>query len=259
MKNISVEYYPLKWLGWKRVAKGSHPERWEEVTGAQLVAIACTYKGNISDSRFLSKMTGVKTRIIKRLDDFHRYKLMELLEFINDRKPYGCFIIEKLLAGGIQFFAPKPHLKGMTLGQFIFADTLFGEYQESNNAEDMSKFLAAMYLPYGEKFKDDMIEQNQFFMDGIDVVTREAVIINYQLVKEWLTEKYPLVFVREEEIGSRKSEVGGKKRDPLAWIKIFESLVGDDIVNEDKYASMPVNNVLRYLSMRIKDNMKRKK
>jgi hypothetical protein len=76
-------------------------------------------------------------------------------------------------------------------------------------------------------------------------------------VREWLSDVYPLIFIKSDndEIGKKL-----KKRQPVnSWIKIFENLVGDDIVNHDNYANMPIHNIFRFMTAKIKENMKRKR
>jgi len=261
MKTIEIKYHPFSWIPWELTAKGSHPEKWEELTPRQLIAVACTYKGRISDNRFLYFMTGIKPVILKKLDHYQKYKLFELIGFISDLKPYSSFIIDHLEINGKSFYAPKPRLKGMTFGQFIFADSFFKNYQETSNPEEMTSFLAALYLPSGEKFTEELIEQNAHVMKKVDAVTREVIFINYLLIFQWIVELYPLLFPRVENEKKKSAKDGSEntpQHDPKAWIKVFDSLVGDDIVNQDKYARLPFHNVFRYLTEKRKESMRSK-
>ena len=260
MKKITVIYYPYKWLNWKRVATGSHPEGWHEITPAQLIAIVTTYKGEISDVNFLHVMTGIKKRILRKLTSYHHYKLIELMDFINDLKPFNSFIIKTLNIQERSFFAPKPNLKNMTFGQFIFIDSFFENYQTSGDKSDMDSFLAALYLPPDEKFRETILEKNSSVMAKVDTLTREAIWINYLLIKEWLTQSYPLLFYKQEEEKDQQKDIPKKKKqhDSMAWVKILESIVGDDIINHDRYAQVPLHNMLRFMTSKLKENMKRK-
>jgi len=261
VKKIEIKYCPLKWLKWERNVTGHYPESWKELNPRQLIAIASTYKGRISNCRFLYIMTGIKTRIIKKLDEYQQYKLFELMNFINDFKPYNSFIINKISVGNRKFYAPGPRLKGMPLGQFIFADSFFWNYQQTGNPKEMTSFLASLFLPKDQKFSEDLIEKNSRIMEEVDTVTREAVFINYLLIYEWLTDIYPLLFPQKDADQEPKEEKHNEnaQRDSRAWIKVFENLVGDDIVNQDKYARLPVHNVFRYITEKIKENLRNKK
>ena len=105
---------------------------------------------------------------------------------------------------------------------------------------------------------------------GANPATLEAIAINYGLVREWLSDAYPLIFIKNEEKNqnpessikypeSSPDSYRGQNPAHNSWIKIFESLIGDDIVNHDKYAALPIHNVLRFMSEKIKQNMKRRK
>jgi len=54
---------------------------------------------------------------------------------------------------------------------------------------------------------------------------------------------------------SEKEDV--KKVKQSGWLKLFESLVGEDLINRDRYAELPVNTVFRHLTTKYKENAKR--
>jgi hypothetical protein len=263
MKQVTITYHPIPFLRFTRTATGTYPEKWSEVTAGQLKAIAETYVGDIPNHRFLNALTGIKPRILKRLDPYQQYKLLELVEFVNKLEPYNAFIIGSIQLNGKPFAAPNPMLKGMSFGRFIFADSFFRNYNETSNPEELNRMLAALYLPAGRKFKENYIEKHAPLMAAVKPATREAIRLNYMLVFEWLMDVYPMVFPREQP--ETRNPAGAdlqsvpKTRDPRAWVKIFESLVGDDIVNQNKYSSLPVHTVFRYFTRNIKENMKSRK
>jgi hypothetical protein len=258
MKQLTVGYNPYRWINLKRKARGSHPECWNEITSRQLIAVACTYKGKITDIGFLHVMTGLKKKVLKKLDIYHRYKLMELMNFMDDLKPFNAFILDKLKIDNQYFYSPKSQLKAMTFGQFIFVDSFFNNYQQNNNKAELNNFMAALYLPAGRKFNEELIEQNSTLMSRVGAVTREAAVINYLLIKQWLTVKYPLLFIKADNSENRENKKT-PRHDAMSWVKIFENLVGEDLINQDKYAGIPVHNVFRFMTAKVKDNMKKNK
>ena len=96
MLTIEVKYRPVIWLPFNRKVESKVPQNWGDVSQKQLIAIACLYKSAISDITFLKSMSGLKKRILNKLSDFERYKLMEIFEFVGNQKPYHEFIIKKL-------------------------------------------------------------------------------------------------------------------------------------------------------------------
>lgn len=261
MKPVEIKYQPFRWLRFTRTAKGNCPQNWGDVTPKQLIAIACLYKGIISEISFLNTMTGLPKRALKKLDDYSLLKLMELIEFIADRKPYHEFIIKKLKVSpwGIVPIAPGGKLKGITFGQFIFADTYYSNYQESKNEEDMNKFIASLFLCSHEQFEEWIPEQRHAIIAKVDSTVREAIVINYQLMHEWLSIAYPLIFQKVEEQLVQEEGKEPPQRDPNMWIKVFQNFVGDDILHDDVWAAKPVNTIFAYMTRKYKENARRKK
>ena len=255
MQTIEIQYRPLL-LPWKRTISGSFPDKVEELNGRQMEAVAAMVRGNIDDDTFLAAMTSISKKIVRRLAPFYKFRLMQLFTVFNKATPHNKFIITRIHAGSVQLVSPAPKLKGFSFGQFIFADTLFDVYAENKTTANLSRFVAALYMPAGQKFSEELIEKHCSNIEKVNADTLEAIVINYGLVREWLGEVYPLVFVKSSqppEANSPKPVSGN------AWIKVFESLVGDDIVHHENYAALPVHNVFRYMSEKIKQNMKRKR
>lgn len=262
MKHITIEYPPIPRLKFTRTIKGSFPQTIEELTAKQLIAVACLVKGVITNIDFLKVMTGIKKRTLKKLDDYQLFNLMELFVLFNNPVPFHKFIINEITNGDITLYAPKQKLKAVTFAQFIFADTYFSDYKKKTQEPDLHKFVASFYLPANKKFSEEIMEASLPMVKKVNPQILEAIVLNYYLLREWLSEVYPLVFVKAEEETENETATNNPKPKTSSsangWIKIFDSFVSDDIVNSDKYADLPFNNVLRHLSKRIKENMKRK-
>jgi hypothetical protein len=263
MRKVTIKYQPFRWLKYTRSLNGNFPSDWNETSPKQLIAIASLINLSISDVQFLSIMTGLSKRNINKLDAYQRFQLIELFDSFRSNQPYNEFIIPKLDCKGTILCAPKPKLKGVTFGQFIFLDTYFTNYQQSRDKTDLNKFIASAYLPFGQQFTEPVIDANYQWVAKTDIISREAIVINYYLIRDWLCEVYPLVFQRktEQQIKAEetkiKTNIPIKRQDQNSWIKVFESLIGDDIINEDNYANLPLHNVLRHLSSQIQKNLKK--
>ena len=297
MKQVTIKYQPFPLLKFSRTIKGNFPQKVEELSPGQLIAVAGLVKGTILEISFLAAITGISKRIIKKLDDYQQFNLMELFTIFNTTEPFHDFIIKEIItsshfslfsskspfggrakrrgllsllspfggnaAGKGGFFSPKPKLKGFTFGQFIFADTHFGNYMEAKKPEELHRFVASLYLPAGKKFDENIIEETYTQIAKTDTETLEAIVINYTLLREWLAQVYPMIFVKDsfDSAQDDKKPASGNEKPASSnngWIKIFENLVGDDLVNHDKYANLPIHNVLRFLTKRIKENIKKK-
>jgi hypothetical protein len=258
MVNITLEYQPFPFLKYTRKINGSFPSTFDEIKPAQLIAIAGLVNQTISETDFLHFMTGIKKFRIKKLSDFYKYQLMILFEPFTEIKPHDSFIIEDILTWTTLFDSPKPKLAGMTFGQFIFVESYFTSYQTDKNTTDLHKFVASLYLPELHAFDENKIPEAASMVAKVKPEIIDAIVINYILVKEWLAVAYPLVFQREEEVETAKLKKLTKPNNDSGWVKIFESIVGDDIIHQDLYTLLPVHTVLRWMTTKIKESMKRK-
>ncbi|MFY9150831.1 MAG: hypothetical protein WAO52_02365 [Prolixibacteraceae bacterium] len=266
MKSITIKYRPVFWFPAYRTVTGNFPQNWGEIGADQLLAIVSLGRSRISEHQFLSSLSGIKTRILKRMDEYQIFKLSELLEFISDRNPHHEFIIRKLsVSHHLLLYAPSPKLKGVTFGQFIFADTYFANYQESQKEEDLNKFIASLYLGQNEKFEERLIQQRFESIGKLDLNMRQAIVLNYQLIHEWLALAYPLIFQKQEQVINKidrhpelvSGSVQNSQSSTNSWIKIFQNFVGDDILHDDQWAAKPVNTIFAYMTRKYKENARK--
>lgn len=250
VKDVKVEYklFGLIPFRWKRTI----PEQWNEVTPEQLVTLAKLYLNEIDDGQMIASFYRIPKWIALRMPPFYQFLLTHELDFIADFKPCNRFMIKKF--AGLN--APRPRLEGMTFGQFIFVDTYFEEYATDANPVSLHKFIASLYTQPKKPFSDKQIIRQSGLIARQDATEMQAIVINYRLIREWLMEAYPVIFSKGKEKEGTKEPV---KRNKQGWLDVLDSLVDDDIVNFDKYAKMPLHNVLRYMSKKIKKNAKRPK
>lgn len=256
MIDISFEYQPFSFLSYKRKFTGSFPASFEELSALQLIAVARFINLSISDTDFLHIMTSIKKFMINKIDDYQRYNLMLLFEPFTEIKPYHTFIIPQINTPFTILYSPKPKLAGVKFSQFIFADSYFTSYQNDKDPVDLHKFVASLYLPKPHRFSEDMITASAVMIANVKPEILDAIVINYVLIKDWLTLAYPMVFQNSPE--TEEPIPIKKQNNNSGWLKIFENIVGDDIINHDRYATLPFHNVLRWMTSKIKENLKRK-
>ncbi len=258
MKEAVIEIKFLK--TWKLVRM--FPEKWPELTPAQLLAIAKASQSSIHDHELVSEMFGISRWLLKRLSDYDVYSLYNQLEFIGKFEPVDRFIIPKIL----NCYPPKPRLQDLAFGQFIFIDSYFNDYAQSQNPDVLAKFMAAAYTPPNKPFDQKTIAKRAAAMAKTNPHLKQAVAINYRLLTEWLSEAYPLMFSKPPTPDDSPTNANDipkpaeiKKNKPSPWIKIYDSVVGDDIVNSERYAALPVSTVMRFLTGKIKESMRNRK
>lgn len=261
MVSITIEYRRFTFLKFMKKVNGLFPSAVSELNPAQLIAIARLLNQSITDTDFLNIMTGIKKFRIKKLDDYYRYQLMLLFEPFTEVTPYNIFIIPHIDASRTRYYSPNLKLARMTFARFIYAESYFVSYQTEKNPADLYKFVASLYLPSGQKFDEALIPFAALAFSKVKPEILEAVVINYVLIKEWLSGVYPMVFQKEEESDENYELAKKSLKKPnndSGWLKIFESVVGDDLVNHERYSELPLHNVLRWMSKKIVENIKRK-
>jgi hypothetical protein len=257
MQEINIYYRPIGWLPRERIIKGHFPEMWEEVSEKQFIALASLSETD-NLPRLVSLFSGLPLHICRRLDLYQQTELWRINGWMGEESSFNRFFIPVVHAGRLVLHSPQESLRKVTFGRFIFFDTAFINYQESSSAEDLHRFIASLYIPAGTSFTDDLPLTNEPHVKEIPLQLKQAILFNYILVRRWLAELYPLIFSLPRDPGEKQDvEKPSRKSDPRAWIKVFENIVGDDIANHDRYAEIPLHNVLRYLTAKTKENAKR--
>lgn len=238
---ITIEYKPFGLLKHKRF-DAMLPSGWGEMTPDQLTTIPDLRRGVLDESKLLQIFLGIKRAIAERIDSYQKFCILKNLNYIEKPEPFGSFIIKKLL----WYRAPAPMLKDLTFGAFIYGDTYYQNYINGDKY-DLDRFIACFY--YDKKgFNEKLIENHATIIRAADLKTREAIAINYVLIREWLATTYPYVF--------QKAAAGIKPGKYTGWVGVFDSVVGDDIANHEKYAASPLSLILRYLNNKTKEYYK---
>jgi hypothetical protein len=190
--------------------------------------------------------TGINERILRKVDKFCQFLIIEKIEAVAKSPFTGIFYIKTIECGKEKLYAPGDRMHGMTFGQFIFVDAYFND----NDPGSADKFISHLYLPKGEKFNEENCLARAKNLI-IDEETKEAIMYNYGMFYGYLEIAYPLLF-------SSGNSDGSGKYDPRGWLKVYERVVGDDIVNSETYANMPLHTMFRFLTDNIKKAVKGK-
>lgn len=254
MNHITL-VYPRFFKWFPKSVSASHPSRWEELTADQFLAISNVKPGKRQEEKIIHIMTGLPRRAVRKLDVFHRYRLAQLLSFLSNPEPVNKFIFQRV----DDLLAPKERLKGVTFEAFIHADTYFLDWHESQDDEYLNKMIAVFYRPEKNKkqlpFDADTVEDRAKRIASWDKKTRDCIALNYGMLRQWLCKSYPCVFPESSD-GSEDKKKRKKKPAGSGWIGVYDSLVGDDIINSDAYAKKPLHEVLRYMNRKLKEGAK---
>lgn len=228
------------------------PGSWEEITGKQFLLLTKMDRDKDQDIKFLASFTSIPVRIWAMMDEYFIWKITHLLDWMSTPPRISQFYVKEIICGNRRLVSPQNKLKGMTFAQFIFADTAYSEFMINETDEPLNRLVASLYLPEDEAYSDRNSAKRISEITKLDWDTRHAIAMNYGMVRAWISESYPMVFVSD---GNKKD--AEPKSSSQAWIKTFEMLVGDDIVNQDRYAELPVHNVMRFLTKKAKEYYKR--
>lgn len=248
------------------------PTQWTELSTEQFLLIAESFCKDVSDKDFISRLIGYSA---KNLPVYFLYKISECLQFL-----YACetgidrFFLARL--PDTSFYAPGHRLKGMTFEQFMHIDTMFNRYVRNSTDENLNMFVAHVYIRHNECFvlpDNDKkhflsIHRKQLLKPSKNAVTigkrvdkhiKYAVFLNYILIKHWLSKSFPFLFPENETSSSSDNRKGKIRIPSVKWLDIFDSFVGDDIAQMDRYRIMPATTAFRIMNRRIKESQKNKR
>lgn len=271
MKKVTLEYRRL----WHTVKKTVLlPERWEELNAVQFIAAIRLWMGEISENEFLRVACGFKKVVMRRMDEYQRYALVrEMMWVRNVRRPHNSFIIECL--PGTDLHAPGTKLKGCTLQQFMTFDSFFSLYiayqaQKATATNALDNFIATLYRRDDEYFsvreaqiatgktngvKLVMMDVQLSIVATLPQAVKEAVSVNYVLIRSWLSKAYPHLFPEGEDEDVSNTPKSPK---PVDWLKVFDAFIGDNIADIEKYKAMQVTDAFRIMNRRIREAKLRK-
>jgi hypothetical protein len=239
---VVIQYRPVPVFPFTRRRRFLIPQQWSEISERQLLNLPrflyAAEDNKREDVWKVSLFLGVSRFFAARLDSYQRYSILKQLSYLQKAGICDRFIIPRI--GKLK--SPEALLKNVTFGAFIYGDTYFQKFIEGDESA-LDKFIACYYLEDG-KFDDARIDDTCFYLQGRDHERKLAVVNNYKLIREWLAKMYPYVFEKRES--KQKAGTGG-------WVYVFDAIVGDDLVNQEKYAQQPLSMVLRFMNRKTKD------
>lgn len=244
------------------------PERWEELTPQQFLLVARLYLQELDEPEFIRSFFDLPKTFM--FEDYYRYKLAELLEFISDcRVRMDRFLVPRVG----KMLAPGNRLKGMCFEHFMHVDTAFNRYARDGKDASLDTFVAMLYLkdneyivlPSGTKnglfsgVKPLILQKRLPEVARIDRHAKYALFLNYVFVKRWLSKAYPFLFPMDDDPEPERKEGKNPAAPSVNWLDIFDAFVGDDIAVMEKYQAMPATTAFRLLNKRIRDAQKQKR
>lgn len=250
MKHIKITY------------KGKAYERdiateWDELDAEGMKLAALLWSGGLAREKLLASFYAIPASVVRALDSYLVYCLTEMTTWLRRLDDsVDNFKIEELPDTG--YFAPAPRLGGCTLEQFMMADTHFQRYAISQDADHLTLFIAALY--HAKRQRDDDMGAKVKVVEGLDETVRQAVFLNFILLRRWLSRSYPYLFPPQQEAddddGEEKRAKPKKRPKPQAtdWLAIFDAFMGDDVAFIERYKRMSALDAFRLMNRRIKQS-----
>ncbi|KAA6326010.1 hypothetical protein EZS27_024833 [termite gut metagenome] len=196
------------------------------------------------------------------------------MEFVHDaRTSHWEFYLQRIPS--TRLLAPRERLDGMCFQQFMMVDTYFSRFLITKKEEFLDRMVASLYLKENERFAlsfesaPSLFKRNPVLLNMekrlpvIRALSKEikfALFLNFILIKRWLGAAYPHLFPQaeeeEKESQRKKNKKEQKKQVTTNWLEIFDSFVGDNIPQAEKYQIMPVMDAFRILNRKIRDAKK---
>ncbi len=266
-----IEIHIRRAAGLRRICLEA-PQRWEELSEEQFRLITSLRRLSEAEypAGFLASFLGIPRRAACRLNGMQLYALGRRLDFLSDLSaPCPSWLIPSLGGRGV-LEAPGKFLAGVTLHQWMSADTMFNRYVAVSSTsptspgsptrrELLSRFAAYIYLPRGIAFPQltpERYEQSVALIErlcGRESYLPEALALNMVLVRNWLAGSYPHLFPTRST--SPASRTRYKRTE---WLELFDHLVGDNLPQIDAYRTMAATDAFRIMNRRIKEHGQRR-
>jgi len=230
----------------------THPERFNELSENQYMEIVRLFflpKENLTKRiddqlRLLFVLLGgldIKRKNRKSIlqvlesiindDSDYSFQLIALQNFLYTDKDFSTWKIPTIKIGKkLHNSQADDRFNSMTFGTFIQADILASAYFGAKKPEIiLNKLVEVLYDC------DDI--------NGLDEVTKFAILYNYLAVRSYLTKRYTTVFTSEES-SKKMSFILGKKEN--SWLQIRRTISGS-VLNLEKTDKLNLHEVLSHL------------
>ena len=231
------------------------PDRYDELTREQLLAVCAVLDGRMSEPAFYSAMTGIPEETWQEIPFGKRYFLMRLFDFAFEKKPdMTKQLLPWIEADGVRLIGYQPSFSNTTWEEFIYADgyMLAGRFREA---------AAVLYRPQRGGYTGETDRRVPFTIYGADTRMKTlatlpeeqltAFVLCYKTLRRRnLEEKYPNVFAR----APKRPKISPNDQSPaFSWVAVHRDLMGDRFYDESKFYASNVHVILGRLDKVIRE------
>jgi hypothetical protein len=227
---IDIDFKPFGFFP-RKIRKTMLPIHWSELSPKQLCAVPDFLQGRLNGLEALSIYLSINRGFAKRIDSYQGYCILKYLKYLEEIEPLEKFIINRIST----LNAPSFRLENVTFGAYILGDTYYQNYKEGNS-EDLNRFIACFYTGV-IGYNENLIDIHAKLLKITDLRIREAVALNYELIRKWLDNIYPNVFKMKNELLTQ-----GRYKN---WLDIFNLICGKDEEKRKKYSQTLMHDMLK--------------
>ncbi len=239
------------------------PERWEEVTQRQWIAVVgqlLTY-GELTGLGVKSVLGMGSEAVLLMPLDWH--VLGRELAWMKDIETVERWMVEEVeLKDGRKCYPPAANFDDMTWEEWMFVDI-----SAARKAWDV--VAACLYRPLKEDADEEEDERLAFSRYGVSArlplfrelspLVLSAVEVNFVLLRRKMTDLYPNIFKGGKKKVKKQKEQPSTAADGTDWVGVYRRLLGEHVWEEERLLKLPVNTVLYRLDLMVKEGRERER
>lgn len=250
--------------GWLRELNLTLPTGWGKLNADQVMRVAYYLSQRITEPEYLVRLglefAGLKPRGSQQRDGEIRYAYYhrchgnvlltaEQVASIAYALEWTTKDPEPMAAPNLDGYAtPDSRMYGVTLEQFITADTAYGAYVRTQDALALRTFVVSLYTRR-RGFDPDRLPREAARIARLPEYQMQAVLLWFSGAKRYLQKKYPYVFSTDE---TGASVTPGDE----LMLGMLSSLNESRIADNEKIRQADVHEVLYELNLKIKNSKK---
>jgi hypothetical protein len=260
MLKININYKPFWMFSGIKQLQANLPIRWSELTEKQFLAVPLFHKGLLTDLAILKVFLNLRTRAAKGVTADQLNSIKMYLKFTEEPEPLTYFVIKKAL----WFNAPEPQLNNVPFRAFILGLGFYQNYLKGRR-HDLDRLIACFYFkksaffnpqkyiksskvinPALTDFDESLIDHDATIIRAENIMKREAISINFDMILEWIGPKYTYVFHESEKIMNLDKTIS----QPTS----LEKIIFDFNIDIKDYQNRPVCEVLGIMNERLREH-----
>jgi hypothetical protein len=247
---------------------------WNELTGTQLLAVVAVRQRSFAQPTLLADalleiLLQLPAHAFARLNVVQRVALRPHTRFLATTAPpltaqlLPCLTLphRRFIEQAQHFYGPREAFRTLRFDEFIFADSYYLRYLQTQDVAQLDLFVAVLYRPERRPYRPEAVDypgdRRQDFNEHLvpararqlarlPLATKQAVLLYYQGCRRLLEQRYDYVF-RDDN-----SQQAGQS----GWQEVLHELAGG-VHRLDATAHQGLANVLREMNRVLRQHAER--